>query len=155
MLINKPTRTSNNCNSPSLWTNQKLYVILEDREKFDLPNLVKQVAQHQSQLPILRKRVAQQQPPPRLIYPEINAVLDTTTGNMLDHRQLAKIPYKEIWNKALANDLGRLAQDIGSRMKTGTNSTNFIHPKHIPKGKKVTCCKLVASIRRLKAERTK
>ena len=155
MLFTKPPRTSSNCNSHALSTNQKLHVIPEDHENFDLPNLVKQVAQHQPQLPVLRKHIAQQHPQPHLICPEINAVLDTTTGNMLEYRQLIKSPDKEIWSKALANDLGRLAQGIGSRMKTGTNTIKFIHPKHIPKGKKVTCCKLVASIRPLKAEKNR
>ena len=60
MLFKKAPNTSNNYISLALSTNQKLHVIPQDREKFDLPNLVKQVAQHQPQLPILRKHIAQQ-----------------------------------------------------------------------------------------------
>ena len=37
-------------------------------------------------------------------------------------------------------------------MKRGTNTIFFIHPKDIPKNKKVTYVKLVASIRPLKEE---
>ena len=59
----------------------------------------------------------------------MNAVLDATTRDMLEYRQLAKDPDREMWIKALANDLGRLAQDVGNRMITGTNAIKFIRPK--------------------------
>ena len=85
----------------------------------------------------------------------MNAVFDTAIENMLEHCQLIKNSDKEIWNKALANDLGRLAQGVGSRMKTGTNAIKFIHPKYIPQGKKNTYCKLVAPISQLKAARNR
>ena len=85
----------------------------------------------------------------------MNAVLDATTGDILEHRQLAKGPDREIWRKDLANNLGRLAQGVGSRMTTGMNAIKFIHPKLIPQGKKSTYCKLVASIRPLKAEKNR
>ena len=55
----------------------------------------------------------------------------------------------------LTNDLGILAQGIGTRMKTGINRIKFIHPKHILAGKKVTYYKLVASIRPLKVEKNR
>ena len=77
---------------------------------------------------------------PHIICSKINAVLNTTTGNMIEYRQLIKSSDKEIWSTALANDLGRLAQSIGTRMKTGINVIKFIHPKNIPKGKKLTYC---------------
>ena len=40
-------------------------------------------------------------------------------------------------------------------MKKGTNTIKFIHPRHVPKGKKVAHCKIVASIRSLKAEKNR
>ena len=82
MIFTKPPKPSSNCNSPALSTNQKLHVIPEECENFDLPKL--------------RKHRAHQHPQPHLICPEINAVLDTTTGNMLECRQLIKSPDKEI-----------------------------------------------------------
>ena len=66
-------------------------------------------------LPNLFKNITPQQP--HLIYAEINGVLDTTIGDMLGHRQLVKSPDREIWRKDLGNDLGRLAQGVGSRIK--------------------------------------
>ena len=65
---------------------------------------------------------------PHLIDSETKAVLDATLGDMLECRQLSKSSDREIWRKALANDLGRLSQGVGSRMKTGTNAIKFIHP---------------------------
>lgn len=87
-----------------------------------------------------------------LIKPEINSVFDPITGCMLKYRHLLKGPNKYIWKRALANDLGRLAQGVGTRMKKGTNTIFFIHLKQMPKGKKIAHCKLVASIRPLKEE---
>jgi hypothetical protein len=43
------------------------------------------------------------------------SVLDPTTGNMLEHRQLRCNPwYKTTWDTLYANELGRLCQGIGS-----------------------------------------
>ena len=91
---------------------------------------------------------------PYVIETEISAVLDATTGHMLEHRKLEKGPDQDIWKQALVNDLGRLAQGVGNRMATGINTIKSIHPKQIPQGKKIAYCKLVASIRPLKAEKT-
>ena len=57
-----------------------------------------------------------------------------------------------LFGKKMANDLGRLAQGVGTRMKTGTNTIFFIHPSKIPKNKKVTYCRIVSPIRPLKLE---
>ena len=54
--------------------------------------------------------------------------------------------------KAFANDLGRLAQGVGTRMKSGTNTVFFVHPSKIPDSKKVTYANLVADLRPLKEE---
>ena len=48
-------------------------------------------------------------PQPHLIKDDMNAVLDITTGEMLEYRHLIKGPDKVLWKKVLANDLGRLA----------------------------------------------
>lgn len=61
--------------------------------------------------------------------------MDVNTGDLLEHRHLIKGLDKAIWNKALANDIGRLAQGVSSRV-TGTNTMLFIHPRKIPKHKK-------------------
>ena len=81
----------------------------------------------------------------------INSVLHDT-GDLLEYRHLIKGPDAIIWKKSLANDLGRLAQGVGTRMKEGSNTIFFIHPKLIPKDKNITYVKLVSTIRPLKTE---
>ena len=83
---------------------------------------------------------------------EMNAVPDEVTGQLLEYRHLIKGPDAHIWKRGFANDLGRLAQGVGTRMKSGTNTVFFVHPSKIPKDKKVTYAKLVADLRPLKKE---
>jgi hypothetical protein len=65
-----------------------------------------------------------------------NSVIDEVTGQALEYRHLSKGPNSSIWIQALANNLGRLAQGVGTRMLTGTNTIVFIwpscfhHPSH-------------------------
>jgi hypothetical protein len=47
--------------------------------------------------------------------PEALSVLDSSTGEFLEHRQLRRDPrYKATWDTSYANELGRLCQGIGS-----------------------------------------
>jgi hypothetical protein len=83
---------------------------------------------------------------------EANVVIDDVTGQSLEYRHLSQGPDQAIWIQALANDLGRLAQGIGTRMPTGTNTLFFI-PRHaVPAGRQVTYGRLVSSIRPTKDE---
>ena len=84
--------------------------------------------------------------------PQANAVIDEVTGQSLEYRALSTGPDKSIWITALANDLGRLAQGVGTRMPTGTNTIVFIHRHAVPTGRQVTYGRLVSSIRPTKAE---
>ena len=80
-------------------------------------------------------------------------VINPDTGVSLEYRHLIQGPDKDIWVKAPANDFGRLAQGVKSRIPTG-NSTIFInHPSEIPTHKKVTYGRLVVDIRPLKEEK--
>ena len=83
---------------------------------------------------------------------EANTVIDELTGHAQEYRHLVRGPAKSLWETSLANDLGRLAQGIGTRMPTGTNTIFFIHPTQIPAGRKVTYARLVATIRPHKDE---
>ena len=83
--------------------------------------------------------------------PLANSVINAD-GLSLEHRSLIKGPDKLIWERALANDLGRLTQGVGTRMPTGTSTMFSVHPSSIPKNKKVTYMRLVASVRPLKSE---
>eukprot|EP00804_Cyclotella_cryptica_P001028 CCRYP_008343-RA/>CCRYP_008343-RA protein AED:0.62 eAED:0.41 QI:0/0/0/1/0/0/2/0/182 len=75
-------------------------------------------------------------------------ILDQETGQLLEYRQLLRHPkYLDIWNRAGANEFGRLAQGIGGRIK-GTNTIQFIQKHAIPiaRLKDVTYIKFVSSI---------
>jgi hypothetical protein len=85
--------------------------------------------------------------------PSANSVVDTVTGNVHEYRHLIRGADKAIWTTSFANDLGRLAQGIGKRMPTGTNTIFFVHPTAIPKGRKVTYARIVATIRPHKDEK--
>ena len=80
-------------------------------------------------------------------------VIDPVTGQSLEYHHLMKGPDRPIWEKALANDLGRLAQGVGTRMPTGNNTIFFVHPSEILLHKKVTYERLVIDIRPLKNEK--
>ena len=78
---------------------------------------------------------------------ECNSVIDETTGDVHEYRHLMRTPAKKVWETALANDLGRLAQGVGTRMQKGTNTIRFVGRKAVPKDRKVTYARLVASLR--------
>ena len=61
--------------------------------------------------------------------PQANVVLEERSGDMLEYRHLIKGPDRNIWKTSCADDFGRLAQGIGTRMPQGTNAIFFI-PRH-------------------------
>ena len=79
-------------------------------------------------------------------------MIDTDTGQSLEYSHLTRGPDKDIWKTSLANDLGRLAQVVGTIMTTGTNTLFFIPCSAIPSGRTFTYSRLVASIRPHKTE---
>ena len=81
-----------------------------------------------------------------------NTVINTDTGQSLEYSNLRRGPDKDIWKTSLANDLGRLAQGVGTRVPTGTNTVFFIPRSTIPDGLTVTYLRLVASILPQKTE---
>jgi hypothetical protein len=83
---------------------------------------------------------------------EANAVIDTVTGVSLEYRHLVKGPDKDIWVRAFANDLGMLAQGVGQRQPTGTNTIFFIPAHQVPAGRQVTYGRICANIRPHKVE---
>ena len=85
-------------------------------------------------------------------YGVINAVICPTTGDTLEYKQLSKGPTAKQWATSFANELGRLANGVGSRMPSGSNTIAFI-PKHmVPKHKRPTYGRLVCDIRQHKQE---
>ena len=55
-----------------------------------------------------------------------NAVIDASSGPVLNYQQLLKGPDAKICEKSCANDLGRLAQGVGTRIPSGINAIFFI-----------------------------
>ena len=56
-----------------------------------------------------------------------NAVIDKETGIALEYQYLSTGPEKTTWIRALANNIGRLAQGVGNRI-CGKNTIFFVHP---------------------------
>ena len=58
-----------------------------------------------------------------------NSVVDAATGDTLEYRHLLRTPYKALWTRALATDLGKLAQGVSTRVKgkirLGTSPTQL------------------------------
>jgi len=81
-----------------------------------------------------------------------NAIIDPVIGKSLEFCHLIKYPKtKEIWNKSFANELGRLANGVGERIK-GTKTIKFITKSMVPKGRKVTYGRIVVDYRPTKSE---
>ena len=64
---------------------------------------------------------------------------------------LLKGPTKNIWERALTNELGRLAQGINNI--EGNDVVDFIHHHEVPQDKIVTYANMVCDIRPLKTEK--
>ena len=77
-------------------------------------------------------------------------MINEETGKLEEYGALLKGPDKEVWEKAYANDLGRLAQGVQGRIE-GTNTVFFISHSEVPKEKRVTYGKKEVSIRPNKA----
>ena len=63
-----------------------------------------------------------------------------------------RTPAKKIWETSLANNLGRLAQGVGTRMKKGNINIRFVARRAVPADRKVTYACLVAELRPHKKE---
>ena len=61
-------------------------------------------------------------------------------------------PDKKTRKTALANDLGRLTQGVGTSMKNGTNTVFFVNKAAVPSDQTVSYCWLFASLRPNKVE---
>ena len=83
-----------------------------------------------------------------------NAVLDLSTGELLEYRHLIQNPkYAREWKLSSGNEIRRLAQGIGDRVK-GTNTIFFVNKKELPQDcfKDVTYGKFVCMCRKNKEE---
>ncbi len=61
------------------------------------------------------------------------AVMDADTGKLLNNTQLMRsTKCREAWSLSSANEFGRLANGIGSRIKNPTNTIEFIFQHDVP-----------------------
>jgi hypothetical protein len=94
-------------------------------------------------------RLAQRRFPLKTLCDIAGAVLDGDTGELLEYRQLVKMPkYKQIWGKAFGNETGRLAQGMPGRVE-GTNTFFFISYDEVPTDRRqdVTYCRICGNVR--------
>ena len=78
-------------------------------------------------------------------------ILDPAKGKIQGYTQLIRGPDKDTWTTAFSNDIGRMAQGVGNRVK-GTNTIFSVHHSQVPVGKRVTYGLISVSIRPNKAE---
>jgi hypothetical protein len=70
----------------------------------------------------------------------------------MEYRQLITDPEtKAVWTRSAANEISRLAQGVGNRMK-GTNTIRFIPVTEVPQGRKATYGRFVCTVRPQKSE---
>ena len=81
-----------------------------------------------------------------------NAVLHPETGAIMDYRSLSTNPTtQKTWIRSYSNELGRLAQGVGDRVK-GTDTIFFIPFQDVPADRTVTYGRIVCDYRPQKAE---
>ena len=81
-----------------------------------------------------------------------NAVVDETIGDLQGYRHLMYTPAKNVWETALSNDLGRLAQGWGRRCRKEIVRFVSSVDKPYQPTKKITYAILVAELRPHKKE---
>jgi hypothetical protein len=83
----------------------------------------------------------------RVYHHHANPVIDPATGRSLEYRHLIANPTtRATWLKAMANEIGRLAQGVGGRIE-GTNTFTFVNISDIPSNKFATYARIVSEIR--------
>ena len=67
----------------------------------------------------------------RILREQAQLIHDKETGEYLKYRQLLKDPkHAKVWAHSAANEFGRLAQRVGTRIK-GTNTIHFIRKNQV------------------------
>ena len=74
-----------------------------------------------------------------------NAVLDLTTGDLLELHQILKTPETELWRYGAFNELARLSQGGKKRTVKGIYTIHFISPNQKPTKKKQPLLKLLSA----------
>ena len=82
---------------------------------------------------------------------KLNHIYHPDTGTKQTYDSLRKTN-KARWERSFANEIGRLAQGVGERMKSGNDNMFFIPKSAIPANRKVTYANPVCDFRPLKDE---
>ena len=83
---------------------------------------------------------------------QANVIIEPTTGASLEYRNLIKGQTKAIWENSFTNEISPLAQGVGTRMPSGTNTIFFIPKYKVAVVRTVTYGRIVAEIRPQKVE---
>ena len=83
--------------------------------------------------------------------PSVNHIYNDITGKRETIDSLLAGSNGAVWTQAVSNELGRLAQGLGSHID-GSNTIDFIHRHEVPATAKVTYANMVCDYRPLKAE---
>ena len=75
-----------------------------------------------------------------------NAVLNKTTGQLQEYRELLLGPDRDIWFDSMSRELARLSHGRKKNDVTPTHAINWKHPKELPNGKKPTYIQFVQII---------
>ena len=95
------------------------------------------------------RQAARRQYPVQILNEMANAVLDETTGDLLEYRHLIRHPvYQEVWGKSMGKEIGRLAQGLDGVVE-GTDTLDFITRDEIPQDRwgDVTYARIVCNYR--------
>lgn len=76
-----------------------------------------------------------------------NPVLDQESGKLLEYKDFIKGKDKIVWERGISNELGCLAQGVGTRMPHGTDTIKFIKFSDMPPNKKPTYARIVSELR--------
>ena len=109
------------------------------------------------QAQVTARQAASQRYPLEFLTEYANAVLDPSTGELLEYRHLIQNPrYAREWKLSSGNEIGQLTQGIGDRVK-GTNTIFFVDKKEVPQDrfKDVTYGKFVCMYRENKEEKNR
>ena len=95
---------------------------------------------------------------PKAMFSAALAVMDIESGKMLKHRQLINHPdpdTNQTWRTSTANEIGRLFQGVGGRIKNPTNTCHFVKKDQVPaeRFKDVTYAKFECTERPQKAKK--
>ena len=107
--------------------------------------------------PATPRNLASQKFPMKLLCKIAVAVLDGSTGELLEYRHLRINPqYRQLWGKSFGNEIGRLAQGMPNRFD-GTDTMFFIDKNKIPKNRRrdVTYGRIICGVQEGKSEKNR